>query len=802
MSSTGETEQSTSTGIPPEQIVSEIVQFIDHNGEIVKEENDQKKSFLSCLSERADFLTRGFDYSVIAILGPQSSGKSTLLNLLFNTKFAVMDSVSGRRQTTQGVWMGIANMNSPETYLILDVEGTDGRERGEDEKAFERKTSLFSLVLSSVLIINMWVHDIGRYNAANIALLKTVFELNLQLFQKKSSHKTLLLFIIRDHDGQTPLDQLKTTLLQDINNVWTELSKPKEYVNSKVADFFDFEFTSLPHKVYCPDQFLEQASLLRNRFLEANSDDFIPKKQYRHDIPADGLYQYSNNVWETIKTNKDLDLPTQKEMLALFRCDEFVEASYQQFVVELKPIREKIEKGRIYEGFGDKGKQLLQACLESYDQPASRYHADTAAKKRSGLSDRVLLELRTLFNKQMEKLYEKSIDFYKNLVQETVGTKKTAESGSQLITHYSVWAKNVKQSTIDYYSAIAKDSVVPDANWDYSQDLQELEEKITNELETLKENQLNKLAKFMRDIVFQQIGQPLVKITEQARDDMWKRIAELLSDALSKNEIDYRKRLQDFDVKEETIEDTIKTFRSNARDQLRQKMKERSEFLPLRMRKRFEECFSLDDKKLPRKWSKHDDIGTIFEEARFNAEKLIDLFSYMRLNEDEYEFTFFTYDEASGSQGSSSQSGSSSKSFVPSAVIIDPENIILSYEQGVTLVDKFRLDTKTDYMNALNEISRSASTGGVPGYMILLLCVLGFNEFMAILMNPLYLIMAILIGTGAFVLHKLHLSAPFIDMASRLLVDVMNKIKDVVLQVEHLSTHHPDSRDSIKKKND
>lgn len=38
--------------------------------------------------------------------------------------------------------------------------------------------------MAEVLIVNMWINDIGRYNAANYALLKTVFELNLQLFQK------------------------------------------------------------------------------------------------------------------------------------------------------------------------------------------------------------------------------------------------------------------------------------------------------------------------------------------------------------------------------------------------------------------------------------------------------------------------------------------------------------------------------------------------------------------------------------------------------------------------------------------
>lgn len=68
--------------------------------------------------------------------------------------------------------------------LILDVEGTDGRERGENQD-FERKSALFSLAIAEVLIINLWEHMVGLYNGANMGLLKTVFEVNLQLFQRK-----------------------------------------------------------------------------------------------------------------------------------------------------------------------------------------------------------------------------------------------------------------------------------------------------------------------------------------------------------------------------------------------------------------------------------------------------------------------------------------------------------------------------------------------------------------------------------------------------------------------------------------
>ena len=45
------------------------------------------------------------NFSVVAILGSQSSGKSTLLNRLFNTQFPVMDATKGRYTCTDGIWI-------------------------------------------------------------------------------------------------------------------------------------------------------------------------------------------------------------------------------------------------------------------------------------------------------------------------------------------------------------------------------------------------------------------------------------------------------------------------------------------------------------------------------------------------------------------------------------------------------------------------------------------------------------------------------------------------------------------------
>jgi hypothetical protein len=142
----------------------------------------------------------GFNYHLISVFGSQSTGKSTLLNNLFGTDFSVMSDME-RRQTTKGIWLsnnkkqgeaGTAERMA-DNILVMDVEGTDGRERGEDQD-FERKSALFALATSEVLIVNIWEHQVGLYQGANMGLLKTVFEVNLQLFLKDKQYASLLLY--------------------------------------------------------------------------------------------------------------------------------------------------------------------------------------------------------------------------------------------------------------------------------------------------------------------------------------------------------------------------------------------------------------------------------------------------------------------------------------------------------------------------------------------------------------------------------------------------------------------------------
>ena len=94
----------------------------------------------------------------------------------FGTRFQEMDALSGRSQTTQGIWIAQAPKIEHPLTLVLDLEGSDGHERGEDDSSFERQSSLFALAVADVLLVNMWAKDVGREAGASKPLLKTIFQ--------------------------------------------------------------------------------------------------------------------------------------------------------------------------------------------------------------------------------------------------------------------------------------------------------------------------------------------------------------------------------------------------------------------------------------------------------------------------------------------------------------------------------------------------------------------------------------------------------------------------------------------------
>ncbi|CAF3087071.1 unnamed protein product [Rotaria sp. Silwood2] len=88
---------------------------------------------------------------VISIIGPQNSGKSTLLNYMFGTLFEVREG-----RCTRGIYGSFVKCNSIpgiDYILLIDTEGLLSIEKS--DKEYDRRLVLFSLAISHLMIVNM-----------------------------------------------------------------------------------------------------------------------------------------------------------------------------------------------------------------------------------------------------------------------------------------------------------------------------------------------------------------------------------------------------------------------------------------------------------------------------------------------------------------------------------------------------------------------------------------------------------------------------------------------------------------------
>ncbi len=175
--------------------------------------------------------------------------------------------------------------------------------------------------MADVLVINMWTTDIGRYGASNYGLLKVIFEVNLKLFYQAHSAKKLL-FVLRDYDSRIAFEKIKEMIDKDLKQIWSEIYKPEECTNSQPEDFFKFEFVMMPHKIFEADAFAQKARDLRQRFNLNDPETLFILTEEETNVPIDGMPVFVEQTWGVIRSQKELNLPGQREMVANYRCNE------------------------------------------------------------------------------------------------------------------------------------------------------------------------------------------------------------------------------------------------------------------------------------------------------------------------------------------------------------------------------------------------------------------------------------------------------------------------------------------------
>ena len=311
-----------------------------------------------------------------------------------------MDSSVRRGQTTKGVWIA-ADYKSK--VFIIDCEGTDSKSRSEEDRGrFEHSSSLFSLAMSDILIINMWTSDVGRYTASNYGVLKIVFEMNLKLFEQKTAKKIII--FLRDFDpNRNRKDKIESLILEDIHKIWKEIKLPEKFEGKGPENFFSFEFITLPHLIYCKNDFDKEIENLRQRLDKTNEKYFFSNLSSIKNVPADGLKQYVNQIWKEILSDKDLDIPSQREMLANYRCTEIKNKILNSYEKEIKDLIKQSNEKNV-ENLKDICIDINNRMCAEYEKQACNYVEKVYKNIYAQLKEQISQKLYICFLNQTKRL--------------------------------------------------------------------------------------------------------------------------------------------------------------------------------------------------------------------------------------------------------------------------------------------------------------------------------------------------------------------------------------------------------------
>ena len=679
-------------------------------------------------------LEAGFGYDICAVLGSQSTGKSTLLNRLFGTNFDVMDD-RARQQTTKGIWLC---RGMDRNVLVMDVEGTDGRERGEDQD-FERKSALFSLATAECVIVNMWENQVGLFQGANMGLLKTVLDVNLTLFQVGRARagapkeKTLLLFVIRDYIGTTPLANLESTIRADLQRIWASLTKPEALAGAELGDFFDVSFSALPHKVLQAKEFDEGIAQLQRRFIDRSDPQYVFQTEYHKRIPIDGLPHYLESVWEQIMQNKDLDLPTQQELLAQFRCDEIAAAAAAAFAAAMTALRSALDAGQVLATLGVDMASHRAEALAVFDKDASRYHRGVYARKRADLLLQLNAVLLPFFLAQLKNLHTQLASAFHQAMQE--GTRRASYNFGGLVEEHVTHA-------LAAFDAETQRLVLPDTDWSVSEERVHLEEDLRAVARTLRADETQKLAVRLEKDIRRHLAEPIEAALSEPDAGMWDRVLGVWRDACDRAAALYRERAAHLNTTPDEDAATVGRLHSVAWRALLDRVQESTSetVLASRLRAFFEDRFRYDASGVPRVWKPSDDMDDAFVQARDATLALIPLYATMQPE---------TPPTVAGDEDTPSW---------------DEARRVLSERRCAELGRRFRRDADAAYVEAKRGTVSSMTQ--VPWWMYVVLIVLGWNEAMAVLHSPVYFTLLCMLLASAYVVWRMNLAGPMLTVTT------------------------------------
>lgn len=457
-------------------------------------------------------------------------------------------------------------------------------------------------------------------------------------------------------------------MVQDLTKIWSSISKPQGLENSRIEDYFDFGFAALPHKILQADKFTDEVQKLGTRFIAGHRpgkpgthgdqelEGGVFLAEYHRRIPADGFSVYAEGIWDQIVNNKDLDLPTQQELLAQFRCDELSREVLVAFDDVVAPLEEKQSEAAklgiptVLPDLGTLGSQARQKCIKAFEVQASRYHKGVYTRKRSELEAKVDTRLKALYQGQLAAAHKAGVAAFSEAVSNKV------KAGQKAGGHYEFAeiVVNEKRKTLEIYNVEAQSLLIEGVAWSNFKSQNALFEKELDEVSgKLRKEEMRRLATRVERWVKSRLGDAIglefnklgtgrggagapeegeKPVTEK---DLWDRIWNVFIGIVKEAGARFAERAKSFDASDEEVDVGTWRLRRKSWSALREKIEEEvmEGNILLKLRENFEDKFRYDEAGVPRIWRPSDDIEGIYTKARESTLTLIPILAKFKLSE-------------------------------------------------------------------------------------------------------------------------------------------------------------------------
>jgi hypothetical protein len=295
----------------------------------------------------------------------------------------------------------------------------------------------------------------------------------------------------------------------------------------------------------------------------------------------------------------------------------------------------------------------------------------------------------------------------------------------------------------------AAEALVEGTEWSWVEELELLKEEAGLIADQCRKDETKKMINLIERNFKRQVSEPVDMALNKASPDMWDQVLKTFRETLDKAESTYLTKAKSFNCTEEENTTALATLQKLAWLALRAKIDEQTAdaVILAKLRGHFEERFRYDEHGIPRVWKPDDDIDGAFKKAKDQTLELIPLYSKITPVDPSLEYSL---------PSDASLTSTDDEFDFPSTLIIFTET------KALDLTNKFRRDADAYYVEAKR--STVLSVAQIPYWMYGVLVVLGWNEAMIVLFNPLYFAMLLVGLAAAYMIIKLHLVGPLFQI--------------------------------------